>query len=200
MPIGIVSDSDFLREISNSGSASQAATQPLPLTSPTNKEPHLSESSIEIKDIKRGRGNTPETPSEIRSAAAISAINHQGTGKDIADTFGLSPSSVSAYKVGAHSTDSYDSPNPSLLATINDHKEKVSKKARSRLLAALNELTVDKLATAKARDLASIAKDMSSVVKDMEPSVSSSQTNVQFVFMAPRVKDIDDFKIIDVHD
>jgi len=200
MPIGIVSDSDFLREISNSSVVKEshpAATQP---HIPPNKESHLSEIPVEIKDIKRGRGNTLETPSEIRSAAAISAINHQGTGKDIADTFGLSPSSVSAYKVGAHSTDSYDSPNPSLLATINDHKEKVSKKARSRLLAALNELTVDKLATAKARDLASIAKDMSSVVKDMEPSVSSSQTNVQFVFMAPRVKDIDDFKIIDVHD
>src|SRR5215813_15375411 len=68
-----------------------------------------------VEDIKLGRPpGKKEVPPEIRELVAKSAINGEGTGEDIAKAFGVSESSVSAYKVGAHSTTSYNSPNETL--------------------------------------------------------------------------------------
>src|SRR5262245_22141009 len=156
-----------------------------------------------VEDIKLGRPPASKNvPPEIREIVARSALNEEGTGKQIADSFGVSESSVSAYKVGAHSTTTYHQPDERLRSAVIDHKVRISTKARNRLISALNEITPDRLSGVKPRDLASIAKDMSSIVKDMEPAASSSsgQTNIQFTFMAPRVKDINEFNIIDVKD
>lgn len=186
MPMGIVNDDEFEREI---------------------KDSHInvpkSDTNVTVEDIKKGRGEgNTEVPEEIREIVAKCAINGEGSGAAIAAAFNVSPSSVSAYKVGAHSTTTYDNPNESLLDKLNEHKAHISKKARSRLLSALNGITPEKLKDVKPRDLAAIAKDMSSIVSDMEPQVNSNQqtNNVQFVFMAPRVRDINDYKIIDVND
>ena len=185
MPMGVLNDDDFLSEMSNTDEDKK-------------KESHTIAS---VEDIKRGRTkDTKEIPEEIRELAAKSLINGEGTLSQVASAYGISSSSASAYKVGAHSTTTYDSPNPALLSKITDHKTKISNKARSRLLSALNGITPDKLEGTKARDLASIAKDMASIVKDMEPPMPGlGQTNnVQFVFMAPRVKEIDNYNVIDI--
>ena len=188
MPMGIVSDSDFDLERERLGGNSGT------------KQPNQSTSVI---DINKGRGDKKETPKEIREAVALSAINGEGTGSEIARAFNVSESSVSAYKQGAHSTASYNEPNQSLFDKLTDHKQKISKKARSRLLAALNEITPDRLATVKPRDLAAIAKDMSAIISDMEPPIpisQNNQNNVQFVFMAPRVRNEADYAVIEVND
>lgn len=190
MPMGIVSDSDFDVEKGRLG-----------IKNDTKKSPETPKIPNPVEDIKRGRGNKTEVPSEIREFVAKSAINSEGTGSQIAEAFGVSESSVSAYKQGAHSTATYNKPDENLLDVVTDHKDKISKKARNRLLSALNHITADKLASVKARDLAAIAKDMSAIITDMEPKVpigEGMQNNVQFVFMAPRVKDVKEFKIIDV--
>ena len=189
MPMGILSDDEFFSE----------------MKLPKDKESHQNEShsNVVVEDIKLGRPPASKNvPPEIREIVARSALNEEGTGKQIADAFGVSESSVSAYKVGAHSTTTYNSPNETLQAKITDHKVRISTKARNRLISALNEITPDRLSGVKPRDLASIAKDMSSIVKDMEPAASSSsgQTNIQFTFMAPRVKDVSEFTVIDVKD
>ena len=186
MPMGVVSNDDFEIEKQRleRGNGDKRAVTP------------------EVIDIKRGRTpDTKEVPEVIREAVALAAIKGEGTAKEISEAFGVSSSSVSAYKVGAHSTTSYDSPNESLLDSINGHKEKISKKARARLLSALNHITPDKLASIKARDLAAIAKDMSAIISDMEPAVAvnqNQQNNVQFVFMAPRVQNIDSYPTMNV--
>jgi len=179
MAMGIVSDEEFEAELINSG---------------------ITKNEITIEDVKQGRGNKEETPEIIRELVGQAAINGEGT-REIAEAFNVSESSVSAYKVGAHSTASYHNPNKSLLTKLTDHRLRISKKASARLLSALNEITPDKLSVVKTRDLAAIAKDMASIVKDMEPQVSpgmNGTNNVQFVFMAPRVRDIEEFKIIEV--
>jgi len=157
-----------------------------------------------VEDIKLGRPpGKKEVPPEIRELVAKSAINGEGTGEDIAKAFGVSESSVSAYKVGAHSTTSYNSPNETLQSKLSDYKARISTKARNRLVNALNEITPARLEGVKPRDLAAIAKDMSSIVKDFDPASavsSASNQNVQFVFMAPRVKDVSEFTVIDVKD
>jgi len=184
--MGVVSDADFEAELENSG-IEELTTE------------------VSVEDIKKGRGEgTKEVPEEIRELAGKSLINGEGTGKEVAAAYGISASSASAYKVGAHSTTTYHQPDASLAAKLSSHKSKISKKASSRLLSALNNITPDALATVKPRDLAAIAKDMASIVKDMEPppppaSVSANQ-NVQFVFMAPKVRDVEDYKVIDVNE
>lgn len=191
MPMGIVSDSDFDIEQSK-------------LKTPDvvpNQQDRVKKIIAEVDDIKRGRTNGRlQVPNEIREMAAKSAINGEGSADEIAKAYGISESSLSAYKVGAHSTTTYHEPNPELAPKITDHKERISKKARARLLAALNELSPDKLAGVKARDLAAIAKDMSTIVSDMEPppSAPTNQNNVQFVFMAPRIQSLDEYQTLNV--
>ncbi len=70
-------------------------------------------------------------------------------------------------------------------------------------MAALKNITTEKLVAVKPRDLAAIAKDMSAIIADMEPKVpvsQNNQNNVQFVFMAPRVKTIDEYQIMTVNE
>jgi hypothetical protein len=185
MPMGIVSDTDFETE------KSRLKIKELPSVS-------------EVIDIKRGRGPVEEVPDVVRETIAKCAINGEGTAKDIADTFAVSESSVSAYKVGAHSTSSYNEPSESLLDKVTSHKNKISRKARARLIAALNHITDEKLQDIKAIDLSTIAKNMAAVVKNIEPPapdvVNNNQSNVQFVFMAPRVKDETEYRTITVND
>lgn len=187
-PMGIVSDEDFNKEISNSHVTVDKSVTPKPTS--------------EVIDIQKGRGEgKKETPDEIRRLVGISAVNGEGTGAEIASAFNVSESSVSAYKVGSTSTASYHQPQESLLDSLNNHKAKISKKARARLMSALNSITPEKLEGVKARDLAAIAKDMSAIITDMEPQINPNVqqgNNVQFVFMAPRVRDLESFKIIDL--
>lgn len=192
MPMGIVSDEDFKKEVER-------------LIGSTREIEHaeMEKDLAIIEDIQRGRPKEKtEIPEIIRECVARSAINGEGTGVEIAGAFGVSPSSVSAYKVGATSTASYSEPDENLLSVVTEHRQKISRGARNTLLAALDNLTPSKLESVKARDLASIAKDMSSIIVDMEPPLPPvhNQQNVQFVFMAPRVQNEDAYDVIDVHD
>jgi len=192
MPMGIVSDSDFEIEKNRLNSTNDNGVK-------TNKQDNAT--SARIDDINRGRGNKKETPKEIREAVAKCAIDGQGSASEIAEAFGVSESSVSAYKEGAHSTASYNEPNADLLSKITDHKAKISKRAQRTLMSALREITPDRLATVKPRELAGIAKDMAAIISDMEPPTQinpSQQNNVQFVFMAPRVREETAYPVIQV--
>jgi hypothetical protein len=176
MPMGIVSDEDFEKSIAQA----------------------------QVKDIKKGRGEEKKnTPDVVRETIARCAINGEGTGKEIAEVFGVSPSSVSAYKVGATSTTTYNEPDSELVDKVLGHKERISKHAVRTALRALREITPEKLSGIKARDLAAIAKDMSAVISDMEPKTqinTNNQQNVQFVFMAPRVKELSEYQTITVNE
>jgi transposase-like protein len=178
VPMGIVSDEDF--------------------------EKSIEQSKAIVKDQKKGRGEEKRnTPDVVRETIARCAINGEGTGKEIAEAFGVSPSSVSAYKVGSHSTTTYNEPNDNLVDKVLGHKERITKRAVKTALAALREITPEKLNGIKARDLAAIAKDMSAVISDMEPKVpinQNNQQNVQFVFMAPRVKELSEYQMITVNE
>jgi len=159
------------------------------------------ESGGTIVDINPGRGKDNfQVPDALRKIIGEeSEINGRESGLDLANHFGISPSSVSAYSHGSTSTKSYDSPNNELRNHINDAKERISKKARNRLVLALNSLTSDKFESAKAKDLSSVAKDMSVVIKNMEPDIprdverSSSPT---FVFYAPQFKKEESFDVL----
>lgn len=170
MPMGIVSDKEFHSEIKDS------------IIKP------ISPKQVIITDVTKGRGEgNVEVPDSLRKVIGATA-NDDGrqSALDLAGRFGISPSSVSAYSNGAHSTASYDdTPNKEV---VNKGKVRLAGMAARRLKMALRHITDEKLAGAKVRDIASIAKDMAIVNKQMEPETNNEGTNksgVTFQIFAP---------------
>jgi len=186
MPMGIVSDKDFERERANSNRPLPTNPKPIPpaeIITPSSSPFKDSES----KGRKEGDVGVPNSLRNLIGSESIEA--GRGSALELAAQFGLSPSSVSAYSKGATSTSSYsETPNKPV---INKTRLRVQKKAQGRLMSALNSLTDEKIADAKARDIAGIAKDMASIVKDMEPeNENNKQANqAQFVVFAPQFRD-----------
>lgn len=137
-----------------------------------------------VVNIKRGRGDIKEVPNELRKIIGEEAITNGNTQK-LANLFGLSKSSIDAYKHGATSCASYNSPDEELNSHNNEVRDRITASARSKLMLALQEITPSKLSDVKARDAASIAKDMSAVVKNLEPSVPQTLNNTQVVVYTP---------------
>ncbi len=148
--------------------------------------------------IERGRGTVKEVPEAIREIIAEDAITGDGSIAEVAEKFGVSSASVSAYKNGATSTASYNQPDKKLKSANDVVRNSIISTARARLIAALDNITPEKMAEAKLRDVASVAKDMSSIITNMEPQVSHGGVNAQFIFHVPKSKTESDFEIIDV--
>lgn len=189
MPMGIVSDTEFEREKSNS-----SPSKPVPPTNPI---------SGEIVDVNKGRGTgNKEVPDSLRKVIGEESVtNGRQSALELAQGFGISPSSVSAYSVGANSTASYaDRPNQPI---INESKGRVANRALGKLKKALHKITDEKLDAASAKDLAGIAKDMSAVVRSMEPDNSRGSDDGKnngptFVFYAPQIRDERQFDVVHV--
>jgi len=174
MPVGLVDDIDFEKEYAS------------------------------IVDIQRpGRRNGDNNiPPALRQVIAEEAIvNGNGSGKELAELFGVSKSSVSAYKNGATSTDSYNLPDSKLKNHVNKVKDKIRGKAHSKLIMALNEVTKDKLQTAKLRDIAATAQAMSSIVRNMDDVEGEGKINPNnFIIFAPYVKNENEFKTVVINE
>lgn len=138
-----------------------------------------------------------ETPDSIKKIIIEENITNGTTQKDLASIFKVSQNSAMSYVNGRTSTSIGISERPDLKQFANSVRERVAKKARNRLFTALNELTPEKIADAKARDIASIAKDMSSIIKNMEPEPQQGPS-AQFVFYAPPVVKEVPYEIINV--
>lgn len=181
MPIGLVSDDEFLRELNRTHPVTQSES--VPQSNPV----------VEIIDRpgrKDGDQNVPESLRKIIGETSV--IDGRQAALDLAADFGISPSSVSAYAKGATSTTSYNNPNKSLISHINKSRQRHIKKAGSVLKAALGAISQEKLDYTDAKDLASIAKDMTVVIKNLEPPtpVETPQSNTpQFVIFAPQFRD-----------
>lgn len=197
MPMGIVSDSDFQKErlnVERNTERSNGRTAP-ETSNPTNSKP-----SAEIIDVTRGRPTGAiEVPNGLRKLIGEeSAVNGRQSALELAQSLGISPSSVSAYNAGATSTATYDrTPNR---PHIDAAKSRVADKARGRLMSALRHISKDKLESASARDLAGIAKDMSAIVRNMEPETPKSPgegaNGPTFIFYSPQIKKEEHYDIV----
>lgn len=147
-----------------------------------------------------GRNGKEEVPESARKLIGEMAINGASP-EIISKEFGISPSSISAYKNGATSTATYNQPDPQLKDHVTEARNKIVKRARRKLLMALDNIDDEKLSDCKPRDLAGIAKDMSAVIKNMEPEKSENNNNgTQFIFLVPPMKKESDYPTIDVLD
>lgn len=151
---------------------------------------------VDYKTIEKGRGSKAEVPLEIKKLVASEAL--AGISVDeIREKYNVSASSISAYKNDANSTASYHEPNAELKDNNNRVKATISERAEGVILESIGLLTVEKLAAAKARDIAGIAKDMSAVISNMKDK-GNSPTGVNITIMVPQVKEEQDFKVIDI--
>jgi len=180
MPMGIVSNADFQKELDNSGNREQVS-------------PAL------VKEISRGRGEgNVEVPNALRNIIGDTAItNGRKDAVELASNFGISPSSVSAYTNGATSTASYgETPNKDVM---DGTRLRIQSKARAKLIKAIHGITDDKLAVTNAKDLAGIAKDMAAVVKTMEPEnkkVEGEKGGPTFIFYTPQTRKEETFDVV----
>lgn len=195
MPLGILTDEQLNKELGKTiekkdidrieSEINESARQPI---------------TPKIVDIKRGRGNTLEIPHEIRALVSEEVING-ARAKDVSKAFGISESSISAYKNDATSTTTYDKSNELLVSANQVVRDQITDKARGRLMSALDHITDENISNAKVKDIASIAKDMSVIVKNMEPQVPvDNSKNTQVIIYRPRMRDEDEFDVITVNE
>ena len=184
--MGVVSSRDFDSELKNCSSITELPKVVIP-------------KGMVIDSTPKGRGeNSIEVPSGLRKLIGNESVtNGRQSALELASNLGISPSSVSAYANGATSTASYnDRPN---LSVINQAKERISRRARSKLMLSLSHITEEKLSDAKVRDLAGIARDMSAVIKNIEPEVKDdvqSKTGPTFIFYSPAFRSEEHFDIV----
>jgi predicted transcriptional regulator len=193
MPLGIITDDQLNKELNRVISIDKKDIDRIEneVRAPINQP--------KVVDIKRGRGNQLEIPNEIRALVAEEVINGVPA-KQVAKAFGISESSISAYKNDATSTTTYHEPNESLKKSNDGIRDQITDKARGRLMSALDAITDENINNAKVKDIASIAKDMSVIVKNMEPAVPVNQNNTQVIIYKPRMRDEDEFDIITVNE
>jgi hypothetical protein len=178
MAMGIVSDSDLESELANLNRPKQ---------------------QVEIKQIDRGRGHNNEAPESLRRIIGEESLN--GTpASDIANAFGISKSSISAYKHGATSTASYNNPNPDLKRSNNIIRDKIVRRSNKKLLAALDQITDDKLKDAKLRDLASVSNALASVLDKVGPKDTGEIKIDKLLVYAPRIREEQSYDIIEVRE
>jgi hypothetical protein len=169
MAMGVVDDKEFERELENSHVNNS------PCKSITPSDFNIPDSKVEI--IERGRGkNNLEVPNPLRN---IIGETHHAQGREaalaLAESFGISRSSESAYAEGATSTASYyDRPNRK---KVNEVKERIGKKASRITESALDKISDDKLDELSALELTQVAKNVASVVKVMDDSDNDNPQN-----------------------
>jgi hypothetical protein len=177
MPLGIVSDSEFNAELNNCNTEKQA--------------------SVKVSDRSGRKPGDLNVPDSLRKIIGEeSRINGRRSALELASNFDISSSSVSAYAHGATSTNSYNTPDSGIKQHIAQARERIAKRARSKLNQALYHITPEKLEASKARDLASIAKDMSTIVKDMEPEMGNNELQRPLIIYAPQMLKEEHFETI----
>ncbi len=178
MPIGVVNDADFEREL---GSYSTSA------------EIH----QLPEKGRGTGKANVPQSIRKIIGTEAVT--NGHGAGVALAKELNVSESSVSAYQKGATSTAMMDRPDPDLSNHINEVKHNIASEARKKVSLAIQTITAQKLEDSSPRIAAGVARDLSTVVKNMEPAAEKDgRDNTVFNFFVPKMKGEDAFEVIDV--
>jgi len=182
MPIGIVSSDDF--------------------------EAELRSVSVPVKDRNIGQIKKPDSPGRNKGDVNVptslqtiigdsAIIGGRAEAVALANAFGISPSSVSAYSNGAASTASYHEPKTDIVKVLKNTRQRIGNRARAKVLAAMREITPDKLKMTKARDLAGIAKDLSTVALNNDSSGLGGVGNKpSIVIFAPQLADESRFEVV----
>lgn len=188
MPIGIVTDDELNSELER--------LQPKPTTI---ERPNVTIVEKDTGGRNEGDLNVPDSLRKMLGEEAV--INGRQSALELANVFGISPSSVSSYQKGitGYTPEGVARNKPSIIEHINRSRERAIKKAQKKLSSAIDNITDDKLQEANGRELAGIAKDMSVVIKNLEPDSAREDDGAkapQFVIFAPQFVKEDKFETI----
>jgi predicted transcriptional regulator len=188
MAIGIVTDDDLQSELDRLNGV--------------RKTPEVEIVDKPSKGRDEGDVNVPDSLRQIIGETAV--VDGRQSALALANMFGISDSSVSAYAKGATSTASYDTPTKSIIGHINKSRQRAIKKAGKALTEAIDKIDENKLNDMSAKELAGIAKDMSVVIKNLEPQKpmgeGEDKNTPQFVIFAPQFRDERSFPSITVQE
>lgn len=162
------------------------------------KQQSNSKTPTRFIEQKVGRGNKAETPEIIREIVQEEGIKG-GQNDELAKLFGISPSSVSAYKHSATSTASYNQPEPKLAAKNKSIRDIIKKRAGVKAALAINSISEEDIVNATVTEKANVARQMSAIFKDMEiDSSSGKNAPTQIAIFIPPMKSEADYDVIDV--
>ena len=193
MPIGLVEDDDFNKELERL-SGTTRTQKVVPSIEVLEKESH---------GRNKGDLNVPESLRKIIGEESV--INGRQSALGLAGMFGISPSSVSAYARGATSTTSYNQPKQGIIDHINKSRHRAIGRASKTMNRALDAITQDKLDYTDAKDLISNCKRYVGRYQELgttsTSNTSTEQTNQpQFVIFAPQFRDERSFETINVNE
>ncbi len=185
MGLGIVSDEEF-----NSTLEGPQHRSPV---KPAYKD-------MPVPGRNEGDNNVPDSVRKIIGETAI--LEGRKEALALGRVLDVSPSSVSAYSAGANSTSSYEK--KPLIPHLNKVKERISRKARSMVIKAIDSIDEAKLKRADAGELAQVARTMNAIFKDMEPDDNEGglkgNSGPTFVFMVPPIREEEKYPVITVRD
>lgn len=183
MPMMIVDDDSFDSELSRSES------NPVPVKDNVIRRP------FHGRNI--GDNNIPSVVREIV------ANDESSTGKQLSESFGISESSVSAYRHAATSTASYDIPQEKLKEIVDNKLERISNRSKNALMKVLRKMNSKefdaKLDASKAVELSTIAANMSRVVEKVSPKQAENVTNNNIIFYTPTPSKKSSFEVIEMN-
>lgn len=169
------------------------------LTSPDNLCVQMVPESGDLNILKLHNGGKNEgdknIPLEIQ--AVIGAAAHLDTAKNVADEFGVSPQQVHNLKHGR--TTYLKGKNEKLVDALGIEKKKVADLALQRTLEAMGVIKPSDL-EGKPVQAADVALKMANVFEKMSPKEASTDgSNVQVNVFVPRVKNEEEYDVIEVH-
>lgn len=172
MPLGIITESEAESELKN---------------------------KTEIKELERGRGlgktNVPPSLKKIIQESSI--VEGRKKGVELAEKFGVSSSSVDAYKRGE--TTLGGPKDVELVHNLNKTKERIAETATDKIKKALSLITDDKLGELSPNKAAVFARDLAAVTKVMSPeSNEGGVVGPNFIIYAPKMKSETQFEVIDL--
>jgi hypothetical protein len=217
MPLGIVKDEDYNKELGVVPNVSTNDTTDVPkpeevfpndLPSETSgsdeqcSTPNVLAEVIHI-DKGRGKGNT-EVPQGIRKIIGEAVIEEgRPAGLAIAQFLGISDSSVAAYSKGATSTATYNKPDKDLKDFLGETRKRISKRAAGKLMKSLREIKDSKLQDLTALEASNVAKNMAAIIKNMEPPSDRNGVNINMptiTLYAPQMAHESEFNVVHVHE
>lgn len=177
MPLGIVSNEEMEMEISKMNTNNAVVRTTI----------------IGLEQGKRGNA----IPDGLKKIIAEEVIEG-GKVTDLAKTFDVPQSSVSAYSNGS-ATPGHKNDNEKLVKHLELVKERIKKKASNKLINALDAITNEKLNESKARDLAGIAKDMAATIEKLEgrDKQVDNSNKVQINLFVPKQNDLTSYEVIE---
>lgn len=156
--------------------------------------------NFEVKTISHGGGVHKDRLTE-EERIMIGAVARAGLGtlQEVADEFRISKQHAFNLSHGRVDTPGLQTVDHSdLKAHIENRLKPIQDKAIDKLMESLGLLSPEKMDKCGAKDLSTISANLSKVVSNTMPKDVNQDNRTQIVMYAPKMKDVDEFKVVEI--